>query len=62
MGEMKIVYDKGIRKKTIKKARPAPKPYVQQYGVIVICPTEKYQEAVYNMMKEKGFKCKIVTT
>jgi hypothetical protein len=62
MGEMKIVYDKGIKKKAVKKAKPVPKPYQQQYGVIVLCPSEKYQEAVYNLLKERGFKCKIVTT
>ena len=62
MEQMKVVYDKGIRKKAVKKAKPVPKPYQPQYGVIIICNNEKYQEAVYNVMKEKGFKCKIVTT
>ena len=43
------------------KTKPAPKPYTPQYGVIILCDGESHQEEVYNKMKEKGYKCKIVT-
>ena len=59
---MKIVYDKGIRKKAVKKAKPVPKPYQPQYGIIILCANEKHQEAVYNHLKKGGCQCKIVTT
>jgi len=46
---------------TAVKPKPAPKPYTPQYGVIVLCESEVHQEKVYNTLKKKGHKCKIVT-
>ncbi len=43
-------------------ARPPAKPYTQQYGVIVLCDTEKHQEKIYNKLRKEGHKCKVVTT
>lgn len=36
--------------------------YKSQYGVIVICETEEEQIKVFEELKEKGFKLRIVTT
>lgn len=36
--------------------------YKQQYGVIVIVETEAEQEKVFNELKQKGYKLKVVTT
>jgi len=36
--------------------------YKPQYGVIVICETEEEQIKVFEELKEKGFKLRIVTT
>lgn len=36
--------------------------YKQQYGVIVIVESEKEQEKVFNELKNKGYKLKVVTT
>ena len=36
--------------------------YASQYGVIVICKDEGHQEEVYNMLNDKGYDCKVVTT
>ena len=47
--------------KTVTKKKPAPKPYTPQYGVIVLCESEAHQEKVYNTLKKKGHKCKVVT-
>jgi hypothetical protein len=45
--------------------RPLPPPheinYQPQYGVIVICDTEKNQEQVYTRLNQSGYKCKVVT-
>ena len=43
------------------KKKPDPKPYEPQYGVIVLCDSERHQEKVYNFLKKEGYKCKIVT-
>ena len=37
-------------------------PYKPQYGVIVICDTEKHQEEVYGTLKKEGYQCRVVTT
>lgn len=42
--------------------KPAPKPYTPQYGVIVLCESEKHQEKVYNALRKEGHRCKVVTT
>lgn len=34
--------------------------YKEQYAVVVICKDETEQEAVYNRLKEEGFKLKVV--
>jgi len=34
--------------------------YKEQYAVVVICKDEIEQEAVYNRLKEEGFKLKVV--
>ena len=55
---------KATPKKTAEQpveAKPAPKPYTPQYGVIILCDGESHQEEVYNKMKQEGYKCKIVT-
>lgn len=36
--------------------------YKQQYGVIVICETEEEQIKMFDELKEKGLKLKVVTT
>ena len=36
--------------------------YKQQYGVIVICETEEEQIKMFEELKAKGFKLKVVTT
>ena len=36
--------------------------YKQQYGVIVICETEEEQIKMFEELKEKGLKLKVVTT
>lgn len=35
--------------------------YKPQYGVIAICKDEKEQKELYEMLKKKGLKLKIVT-
>ena len=35
--------------------------YRPQYGVIVVCESETHQEEVFNEMKSKGLKTKVVT-
>lgn len=55
------------RKKTEKRQGDAalrktvPKPYQPQYGVIVLCESEKHQEKTYNELRKEGRKCKVVT-
>ena len=44
------------------QTRPPAKPYVPQYGVIILCETEKHQEKIYNLLRKEGHKCKVVTT
>lgn len=34
--------------------------YKEQYAVVVICKDEREQEAIYNRLKEEGFKLKVV--
>ena len=36
--------------------------YKQQYGVIVICETEEEQIKMFEELKAKGLKIKVVTT
>lgn len=36
--------------------------YKQQYGVIVICETEEEQKKVFEELRQKGLKLKVVTT
>jgi hypothetical protein len=36
--------------------------YKQQYGVIVICETEEEQIKMFEELKAKGLKLKVVTT
>ncbi len=36
--------------------------YKQQYGVIVICETEEEQIKMFDELKAKGLKLKVVTT
>lgn len=36
--------------------------YKQQYGVIVICETEQEQIKMFEELKAKGLKLKVVTT
>ena len=36
--------------------------YKQQYGVIVICETEEEQIKIFDELKAKGLKLKVVTT
>ena len=35
--------------------------YKQQFAVVVICKDEKEQENIYNELKEKGHKLKVVS-
>ena len=35
--------------------------YKQQFAVVVICKDEKEQERIYNELKEKGHKLKVVS-
>lgn len=35
--------------------------YKEQYGVIVMCKSEKEQEQVYNRLTGEGYECKVVT-
>lgn len=35
--------------------------YRQQFGVIVVCDGERHQERVYNQLRARGLKCKVVT-
>jgi hypothetical protein len=35
--------------------------YHQQYGVIVVCESERRQEQIYNQLRARGLKCKVVT-
>ena len=44
------------------KKKPDPKPYTPQYGIIILCDGESHQENVYNILKQEGYKCRIVTT
>lgn len=34
--------------------------YKQQFAVVVICEDEKEQEAIYNRLKDEGYKLKVV--
>jgi hypothetical protein len=36
--------------------------YREQYGVIVICRDEKHQKQVYEALKGKNYKLKVVVT
>jgi len=35
--------------------------YRQQYGVIVICKSERDQARMYNVLTRRGLKCRVVT-
>ena len=35
--------------------------YREQYGVIVMCSTEKHQAQTYEALRRRGLKCKVVT-
>ena len=35
--------------------------YKEQFGVIVICDNEKHQMKIFDELKEKGLKLKVVT-
>ena len=35
--------------------------YKEQYGVIVICESEKHQMQIFDELKEKGLTLKVVT-
>lgn len=35
--------------------------YTEKYEVIIECKDESDQEIIYNMMKKKGYKCRILT-
>lgn len=35
--------------------------YKEQFGVIVICESEKHQMQTFDELKEKGLKLKVVT-
>lgn len=34
--------------------------YKEQFAVVVICKDEQEQEAIYNRLKEEGYKLKVV--
>ncbi len=34
--------------------------YKEQYAVVVICKNEEEQKAIYDRLKEEGFKLKVV--
>ena len=34
--------------------------YKEQYAVVVLCDNEKDQEAIYNRLKDEGYKLKVV--
>lgn len=34
--------------------------YKEQFAVVVICRDEQEQEAIYNRLKEEGYKLKVV--
>ena len=34
--------------------------YKEQFAVVVICKDEREQEAIYNRLKEEGYKLKVV--
>lgn len=36
--------------------------YREQYGVIVICESEREQERIFNELKDAGYQCRVVTT
>ena len=35
--------------------------YREQYGVIVLCTSEREQQAIFNKLKKQGFKLRVVT-
>ena len=35
--------------------------YRQQYGVIVLCKNEREQARAYNVLRRRGYDCKVVT-
>lgn len=48
------------------RTRPAPPPrppagrYREQYGIIALCNHARHQEQVYNQLKKRGLKCRVV--
>lgn len=35
--------------------------YREQYGVIVMCGSEKHQAQTYDDLRQRGLRCKVVT-
>lgn len=35
--------------------------YQEQYGVIVLCKSEREQQAIFNKLKKQGFTLRVVT-
>lgn len=35
--------------------------YRQQYGVVVLCDSERHQQRVYNVLTRRGHRCRVVT-
>ena len=35
--------------------------YRPQFGLIIVCSDEKTQEALFNKLKDEGYKLKVVT-
>ena len=42
--------------------RPEPDRYREQYGVIVICENERHQRAVYEDLRPRGWRLRVVVT
>jgi hypothetical protein len=40
---------------------PATDTYREQHGVIIVCPNAAEQEAVYNTLRELGFRPRVVS-
>lgn len=41
--------------------KPEHDKYRARYGVIVVCHDPEHQEAVYNDLRERGLRCRVVT-
>ena len=51
-----------MSKKSDSKHNIPDSRYREQYGVIVICRDEKHQKRVYEDLKSKNYKIKVVVT